>query len=108
VADDELVDDPAEDEERGSGDRHAEHRMDAGIGDVERDVAAEHDEIALRDVDDLHDAPDQRHAIGRQAIDRADQHAVDQKLQGERRRLPEDEEVIHAVGVRTLSSSLRA
>ena len=54
---------------------YAEQRVDD-----EGDVHAEHDEIAMREVDDVHHAPDQRQARGKQRVDGAQQKAADDHL----------------------------
>ena len=51
------------------------------------DEAAQHDELALDDVDDVHHAPDQRHAVGRDGEDGADHQPVQQELEDEERRV---------------------
>ena len=66
---------------------------------VKRHIPAEEDELALADIDDVHDAPDQRHAIGGQREDRADEQAIDQKLERQRRRLDQDRNVIHGMSL---------
>ena len=49
---------------------HAERRED-----IEGGVHAEHHELALGEVDDPHDAEDERQADAHQAVDRADRQA---------------------------------
>ena len=51
------------------------------------DVTAEHDELALRNVDQIHDAPDKRHSIGRERENGADQEPIDQQLHRQYRRV---------------------
>src|SRR5262249_4535301 len=43
----------------------------------ERDIGGEHDEIAMRNVDEPHDAEDERQAGGEHRIEPADQHALE-------------------------------
>ena len=70
------------------------------------DIAADHDEIALRQVLDVHHAPHQREAIGGEREDRADQHAVDQQAEIEdRRRRSESRYCRVSVPSRTLSAA---
>ena len=83
----------AERVERERRDRHAEQRRQAGFGAEHGDEAAEHDELALADIDDVGHAPDQRHAVGGEREQGADQHPVDQKLERERRRLVQNEQI---------------
>ncbi len=78
---------PAEHIERGGRDRNGDQRRQALLDAQHRDEAAEHDELALGDVDDIGDAPHQRHAVGGEREHGADKDAVDQKLEPERRRL---------------------
>src|SRR5262249_27031491 len=56
-------------------------------GDDERvlHVAADHEELAHRPVDHLHDAVDERDAEGHQAVDHADHHARQHVLDREER-----------------------
>ena len=60
--------------------------MDAAAAEVPGDIAADHDEVALREVLHVHDAPHQGQAIGGEREDRADQQAVDQQAEIEDRR----------------------
>ena len=62
---------------------------------VERSVHAEHHEIALREIDDAHDAEYQREADAHQPVDHADQQPGDEGLKdildhggGHRKRIP--------------------
>ena len=67
--------------------RHAPERAHTPEGELVRNEAAQHDELALDDVDDVHHAPDQRHAIGRDGEDGADHQPVQQQLEDEERRV---------------------
>src|SRR5258708_15936781 len=53
----------------------ADHRQGEGHGE-----GAQHQELAVREVDDLHDAEDQRQADGDQGIDQAQRDAVQRQL----------------------------
>ena len=44
-------------------------------------IAAKHDQRAVGQVDDVEHAPDQRHAERHEAVEPAQQHAVDENLQ---------------------------
>ncbi len=94
--DDDAIAEPAQRKQRDCPGRHAEQGMKSGLRHGDGDIAAQDDEGALADIDDVHDPPDQRHAIGRQRKDGADEHAIDQKLKRQRRRLDEEGQVIHA------------
>ena len=48
-----------------------------------RRVAAEHDESAMREIDDVEHAPDQRHAERHEAVETAEQDAVEKDLREE-------------------------
>ena len=96
--DHEPVEQPADDVHQARGRRHAEDRRHAGMGELDHDVAAEHHELALRDVDHVHHAPDERHAVRDEREQRADQNAVDEQLQRERRRVDEQRQLGHRVG----------
>ena len=62
--------------ERRAGQRsHAEHAEDH-----ERHIHAEHDEIAMGKIDDVHHAPDQRQARGEQCIDGTEEESADDHL----------------------------
>ena len=64
--------------------RHGRHdeqqrgeRIDAeGLRHHQRDVGGEHDEVAMRDVDQPHHAEDQRQPGGEHGVKPADQHAL--------------------------------
>jgi hypothetical protein len=57
--------------------------VNSSSGDVERlrhhqrQVGREHDQIAMRDVDEPHHAEDQRQAGGEHGVESADQHALE-------------------------------
>jgi hypothetical protein len=90
VADQREIDDDAERREHQHGERRAEQRPSSQerVRD-ESYVHAEHDEIAMREVDDVHHAPDQREARGEQRVHRAQQQSADDHLNdNERHRLP--------------------
>ena len=53
----------------------AEQRID-DIGDIH----AEHDEIAMREIHDVHHAPDQGQPGGKQRVDGSEQEAADDHL----------------------------
>ena len=65
-------------------DRHRRHdqqqrsqRIETeGLRHHQRDVGGEHDQIAMGDVDQPHDAEDQRQAGGEHGVEPADQHAL--------------------------------
>jgi hypothetical protein len=59
-------------------------------GQIIGDVATHDDELALGQVLDVHDAPNQRKPVGRQGEDRADHQAVQQQLNVEDRGLYEN------------------
>ena len=81
VADQPEIDDDAERRQHQRRDRRADERSDAEHRpDHERDVHAEHDEIAMGEIDDVHHAPDQREAGREQRVDRAEQQAADDHL----------------------------
>ena len=57
----------------------AAQRADAGpqlSATHQREVGAKHDEVAVRDVDQAHDAEDQRQPHGEQRVQAAEQHAL--------------------------------
>ena len=93
--DHEPVGQPAHDEQHDHGGGDAEKGRQSGARDIEGDVAAEHDEFALADIDDVHDAPDQGEAVGGEREDGADQHAVDQQLHRQRRGLDQERQIVH-------------
>ena len=88
-----LEQDPAEPIEGDRRDRHGKQRRHALLDAQHRDEAAQHDEFALADIDDVGDAPDQRHAVSGEREHGADQDAVDEELEPERRRLEQNEEI---------------
>jgi hypothetical protein len=51
--------------------------MPSVVGGHQRDIGREHDQIAMGDVDQPHDAEDQRQAGGKHGVEPADQHALD-------------------------------
>ncbi len=55
------------------------------VPDEEGDECAEHDEDAVREIDDIQDAPDDGEAERDEHIDAADQDAIDDLLRPERR-----------------------
>ena len=62
-------------------DRQRQERIDASDREQIIDgIAAQHDESAMREIDDVEHAPDQRHAERHQAIETAQQDAVDEDL----------------------------
>ena len=71
----------AEHEEQQHRDRQCRERIDPGLRiEVVERVAAQHDERAVRQIDDLEDAPDEAHAEPHQAVEAAEQDPVDQDL----------------------------
>ena len=54
-------------------------KMQVGEQEIGR-IAAEHDERAMRQIDDIEHAPDQRHAERHDPVQPALQHAVDEDL----------------------------
>ncbi len=92
--DDGTVDQPADAEHHRRRQRQPEKRRQAPLHGDEGDVTAEHDEFALHDIDDVEYAPDQRHAIGGEREDRADQKPVQDDVERERRVLDEKRQVI--------------
>src|SRR6185437_2739860 len=74
----------AEHEHHRHGDRQRGERIDSQAGEKEIDaIAAQHDERAMRKIDDVEHAPNQRHAERHEAIETAQEHAVDEELQEE-------------------------
>ena len=47
------------------------------VGGHQRDIGGEHDQVAVRDVDEAHHAEDQREPGGEHGVEPADQHALD-------------------------------
>ena len=76
------IDDDAQHEQqrRRAGDEEDRTQLQQGEGE-ERRIHRQHDEIAVGEVDDVHHAPDQRQAGGKQRIDRSHQQAADHHLQ---------------------------
>ena len=95
----------AERVEQNRRDRHGEQRRQARFGREHGDEAAEHDELALADIDDIGHAPDERHAVGGEREHGADQNAVDQELKPDRRRLVQNEQIADHRPARPLPSS---
>ena len=85
--------DPAEPIEGERRDRHGKQRRHALLSAQHRDETAQHDELALANIDDVGDSPDQRHAVSGKCEHGADQDAVDEELEPERRRLEQNEEI---------------
>ncbi len=84
------MDDEAEHEhDRTAQDRHGEgakfatqQGLDAECrGQIQSEIHADHQELALGEVDDPHDAEDQTKADAHQRIDAADQQPGDERLQ---------------------------
>ena len=70
--------DHQEDHER---QRHREQRIDAGQGhDAEGDERAQHQKIAMREIDDAHDAEHEIEADPDQAEIQTEQHAGDERI----------------------------
>ncbi len=88
------VERPADEEQHDRRDHHPEQRMDAVPEQDHGDIAAEHDELALGDVDDVHHAPDQRHAVGGEREDRPHQQAIDDQVGADHRRLEQKHKII--------------
>ena len=75
-----VQDDPREQGERDHEDERSE-RIHAQEGDgPEGCVAAEHDQLAVRDVEDLEDAEDERQPGRREPVEAADQDTQDDLL----------------------------
>ena len=71
----------AEGEHDSHGDGQSQERIDAKLAEQEIDgIAAQHDEGAMGEIDDVEHAPDQRHAERHQAIEPAEQDSVDDDL----------------------------
>ena len=80
--DEETLDQHAQHEGDTEGGRRSENRVDAERHPgVVADVHPDHQELRLREIDDRHDAEDQRQADGDHRIDAADEQAVDDRLQ---------------------------
>ena len=76
-----ALDDVAEHEQRQHGERQRGERVEPEAREqVIADIGAQHDEGAVRDVDDVEDAPHEREAERHQRVQAAEQHAVDQHL----------------------------
>src|SRR5215467_5569444 len=83
----EGVDAEPDDEEEGRGHEEDEVRVDAPESEgPEREVHAQHQELAVGEVDHAHDAEDQRQPHRDEGVDAAQQHGGDEEL-GERRHL---------------------
>ena len=63
------------------GDQHGERQRDAGLRREHRRHAAEHDELALGEIDDVGGVVDQREAERDQRIDGANRQPRENKLQ---------------------------
>ena len=71
--------------QRVAGGEHQRHRDQRGDGSgrparptsARITKAAKHDEVAMREVDEAHDAEDQRQAGGEERVEAAEQHALD-------------------------------
>src|SRR3546814_300767 len=83
--DDRDVDRPAESEHQDEGNREGQVRGVSGLGGKVGDVAAHDHEVALAEILDVHDTPDQGEAVGDQREDRADERALDHQVDGHRR-----------------------
>jgi hypothetical protein len=70
------------DQQRGHDQGNAEHR-----GDAEHQIGREQDQVAMREIDQPHDAEDQRQPQRKQRIDAAKQHALDHGVQSDHRGL---------------------
>ena len=71
----------AEGEHDSHGDGQRQEGIDAQLGEQEIDgIAAQHDEGAMGEIDDVEHAPDQRHAERHQAVEPAEQDPVDEDL----------------------------
>ena len=80
-ADQEVLQQHADHEQDRHRDGKRHQRIDPEARrEEEADVHADHHEFALGEVDDLHDAEDQRDADAHQRIDSADQQAVNDGL----------------------------
>ncbi len=65
--------------------QRAEERPDAQrLGDGQHDEGREHDEVAVRQVDEAHDAEDQRQAGGEQRVEPAQHDALQQGVEHDR------------------------
>ena len=81
AADQPEIDDDAERRQHQRRHRRADERADAEHRPHhERDIHAEHDEIAMGEVDDVHHAPDQGEAGREQRVDGAEQQPADDHL----------------------------
>ena len=68
-------------EHQRDGDQQAGQQADSGVHrQLVAEVGAEDDHHALRDVDDVHDAEDQRQTGGHERIHAAGQDAIDDRL----------------------------
>ncbi len=66
----------------GDHDRQARERIEAGaLRNDQRDVAGEHDEVAMSDVDQPHDAERHRQADREQRVDTAEQATLDEDVE---------------------------
>src|SRR5919106_3263326 len=71
-----FIENPTEEEQQHGREGDTEQRMDSSRVQKKSGIAAEHDELALGDVDDVHYAPNQSHAVGSERENRPDQHSV--------------------------------
>ncbi|MNT44563.1 hypothetical protein D3C72_1810950 [compost metagenome] len=78
--DDDTVEPPPDCIHRRRGKRNRQRRGHALADKPDHHIAAQHHQLALRHVDQVHHAPDQRHAIGGQRKDRAGQQAIHHEL----------------------------
>jgi hypothetical protein len=84
--DDRVVERRPEGEEQERRERQREDRVELPQGEApEAGVHAQHQELAVGEVHDVHDAEDQRQAHGHQRVDQADEDAGEERLEQELR-----------------------
>ncbi len=89
------IDQPPDDKQNHCGHRNTKQGVDATQIQCVSDITAEDDKIALRDIDHIHDPPQQGHAIGNQRKDRAHEQSVQQQLHRKDRRDKQDLKIFH-------------
>src|SRR3954470_22489919 len=84
MADQAKIDHDAEHKERERRGKSERRRSPAEPEyDQQRHIHAEHDELAMREIDEVHHPPDQRQPGGEQRIDRPEQQTADDDLDEE-------------------------